>query len=103
MAEPDWGSFELAEVFPDPVHRYVSLATFTVDADSDFSRDFLLEPRPFLAKSLDAVDESWTVSLHRINADVVMTGPKKQVVIVILLGLLRMAHVVVYRLPPDAG
>jgi hypothetical protein len=103
MAEPEWGSFELAEIFPDPVHKYVSLATFTVDADSDFSREFMLEPRPFLAKSLELVDESWTVSLQRINAEVALHGPKKNVVIVVLLGLLRMAHVLVYRLPQDAG
>jgi hypothetical protein len=103
MAEPEWGSFELAEVFPDPAHKYVSLATFTVEADSDFSREFLLEPLPFLAKSLDLVDDGWKVTVERINAERAMTGPKRHVVIVICTQEDRTARVLVYRLPQDAG
>ena len=103
MAEPEWGSFELAEVFPDPAHKYVSLATFTVEADSDFSREFLLEPLPFLAKSLDLVDDGWKVTVERINAERAMTGPKRHVVIVICTQEDQIARVLVYRLPQDAG
>jgi hypothetical protein len=102
MAEPEWGSFELAEVFPDPAHRHVSLATFTVDADSEFARRFLVEPLPYLAKNVESIDQDWTVSLERINADRIMTGPRKILVIVICVKELRTARVLVYRLPQDA-
>jgi hypothetical protein len=103
VAEPQWGSFEVAEVFPDPAHKYVSLATFTVDADSELSRQFLLEPLPFLAENVELIEKDWTVTLERMNADRLMTGPRKHVVIVICLNEQRTARVLVYRLPQDAA
>jgi hypothetical protein len=103
MAEPEWGSFELAEIFPDPAHKYVSLATFTVDADSDFAQEFLVQPLPFLSDKVELIDEGWTVSLERINADRMMIGPRKILAIVICVEELRTARVLVYRLPQDAA
>jgi hypothetical protein len=103
MTEPEWGRFELAEIFPEPAHEYVSLATFTVDADSDFAREFLLEPLPFLAERIEPIERDWTVSLERINADRVMIGPRKIVAIVIFVEELRTARVLVYRLPQEAA
>jgi hypothetical protein len=102
MAEPEWGKFEREQVFAHPAHEHVSLATFTVDADSEFANGFLLEPLPFLAKTVDAIDEDWTVSIERINADRVMRGPRKLVAIVVSIPELRLARVLVYRLPQSA-
>ena len=103
MIEPEWGRFELAEIFPEPAHKYVSLATFTVDADSDFAREFVLEPLPFLSEQVELIEKDWTVSVERINADRVMIGPRKIVAIVISIEELRTARVLVYRLPQEAA
>ena len=99
MDEAEWARIDLTEVFPDYVRKYVSLATFCVDADSDLAREFLLEPLRFLAENVDGVEPDWTVSLDRVNADESLSGPRKIVVIIVVLALLRTAHLVVYRLP----
>jgi hypothetical protein len=103
MEESEWGRLEITEIFPDPVHKYVSLATFTVDADTEFAKQFLLEPLPFLAENLDGVDRDWEVSLERVNAGVRLSGPRKLVVVMIVLTLVRSIRVVAYRLPEDAA
>ncbi len=103
MAERSWEHMELEELFDDPVPKWVSLRAFLFDADSDDARAFLLEPLPFLKDAVAEIDDEWQVSLFRINANRVMSGPRKVCAGVALFPELKLAHVVAYRLPQRAG
>jgi hypothetical protein len=84
----------------------LSIATLTVEGNSDAARDSLLDPVSMLADNIPGVDESWSVQLHRPNAEVAAgpvprSGARKLVLLVLLIVRIRVAVVTAYRIPSD--
>ena len=99
----DGGEFRqvAAETFADDDAKYVSIYTLTVDAESDFSAALLAEPLPILARSLVEVDEGWTVSVERVNAQLALKGPRKLIWIFTVLPTIQHVKAVALRVTED--
>ena len=110
MAEIDWRQVG-SEAFQEVDRERIALLTATVKSETDLATELILDPLPQLiegAAQFDygfQVDESWTVSLERVNAEVPVgpgKGPRKIIVVFVLLPLMSEAQAVVYRVPQDA-
>jgi hypothetical protein len=97
----DGGEFRqvASEYVPDDPQHYVSIYTLTVDAESDFSAELLADPLPILTRSLVEVDEGWTVSVERVNAEIMLKGPRKLIWIFTVLPTLQRVQAVALRVP----
>jgi hypothetical protein len=107
MEVEGWIVPESSSVFSREALKYeeLSIATLTVDGDSEAARDLLLDPVSMLA-DIPGVDESWSVQLHRPNAEVAAgpvpkSGARKLVLLVLLIVRIRVAVVTAYRIPSD--
>lgn len=108
MAEIDWRRVG-TDAFQEDDGRRITMVTATVAADSEEAEALVLDPRPLLIEGagqlLDPdwqVDETWTVSVERSNAEVALglkKGPRKIIIVWILLRELSRAIGVAYRVP----
>jgi hypothetical protein len=110
MAEIDWRPVDRAAFQKEDRDR-IALLTATVGAQTELAEQLLLDPLPQLiegAAELDygwQIDESWTVSLGRVNAEEAVglqKGPRKVIAVWVLLPLMKHAHGVAYRVPADS-
>jgi hypothetical protein len=110
MPEIDWRPVS-SNAFQEADRNRIALATATVKSESELAEQLLLDPRPQLIEGVGQlgydlqVDESWTVSLGRVNAEEAVglkKGPRKVIAVWVLLPQMKHAHGVVYRVPADS-
>lgn len=79
----------------------IVLYAVTVDAEEELARSLLLDPLPHLIEHVAEVEEDWSVTIERMNAEIsIAQGPHRHIIIWIISQLLKRAHGVSYRVPP---
>ena len=101
MSDIQWQQLE-TPVFDEERPDDVRVLTAVAEVKTEGAAKLLLDPRPELMKAGFGVDESWTVSLNRVNAEQPVPyppmGPRKIVAVWTLFESLRLAHGVMYRI-----
>ena len=110
MAEIEWKQVS-SDAFQEVDQERIGAMTATVKSESELAAELILDPLPLLIEGAGQftyafqVDDSWTVSLDRVNAEVPVgpgKGPRKIIIVFVLLPLMSQAVGVVYRVPKDA-
>jgi hypothetical protein len=100
MEDAHWEHVSGEQIFPVDVPGEIEIATVVVDADTDLAQQLLENPLPQLVKNIDSVDDDWTVSFERVNAEIALRrGPRKLMCVWVAIGQMRRVQGVVYRLP----
>ena len=101
----EWRQLSTAEAFRPEDQEDVAVYAVTVDVSdpSGLASQLVLDPLPLLIENIDWVDEGWSVTVNRVNADISLTGgPHHLMVIWVVIRKLLTVHGTAYRVsPPD--
>jgi hypothetical protein len=93
-----WAPESSESEFPASIAR-ITLHTTVVDARSHLAQELFINPLPLLVKHVEGVEEDWTVSILRANAERSLKGPRKLVLSWTAIHELKMMQGVAYRSP----
>jgi hypothetical protein len=101
----EWRQLSTAEAFRPEDQEGVAVYAVTVDVSdpSGLASRLVLDPLPLLIENIDWVDEGWTVTVNRVNADISLAaGPHHLMVIWVVIRKLLTVHGTAYRVSPPA-